>query len=466
MKKPLSFPARLALVILSGTLIPFCFPPYGYWPLLLIALPALLFATTDTKPRRAFYLGLTQGVIAYASSLYWLYNVFSVVAISLFVILGLFTALFCLLFNSASKQTTNTTLRTLLAATLWTAIEFYRSELFILRFPWITPGSALGPTLLSPVVGVYGTTFLIVAAAAAFLSRKTLPLAGFLALCVICLGIFHPVRLEPDAGKSFAVTVVQNEGCDLQTYAKMTRTALKDSPNLIIWPECAVPYDVREFPDEFTSLTTLCGEMEAILIIGTQTKIGLGAANWHNTALILDKKGVVGEYYKARPVHFFDDGIPGDNFTPTQTILGRVGTPICFDNDYTEVTQKMASLGAEFFAAPSFDAISWSVTQHLQHGLLFRLRAAETGRWIACAASSGASQFIDPNGNVHTSIPPMETGIKTYRIASRDGKTLFVRAGWLFPWLTLIATGFFLAFAAIKGIMKKAKDNPPDTQTT
>ena len=72
-----------------------------------------------------------------------------------------------------------------------------------------------------------------------------------------------------------------------------------------------MPYDVRKNLDDFATLTNLCAEMDAVLVVGTQTAVGPRDRDWHNTALILDTRGVLGEYYKARPVHFFNDGIPG-----------------------------------------------------------------------------------------------------------------------------------------------------------
>lgn len=165
-------PARIALALVSASLVPLCFPPFGWWPLVLPVFALLLLATTNTTPRRAFYLGLVQGTVGYGGALCWLFHIFAQGAIPLFGIIALFTGLFCLLFNYFEKRTYPHLLKVLLAATLWTAIEFYRSELFVLRFPWITPGSAMGPTFLSPILGVYGATFLVVAAAAVHIDNR------------------------------------------------------------------------------------------------------------------------------------------------------------------------------------------------------------------------------------------------------------------------------------------------------
>jgi len=116
-----------------------------------------------------------------------------------------------------------------------------------------------------------------------------------------------------------------------------------------------------------------------------------------------------------------------------------LGVLVCFDADYTELARRTVAAGADFLVVPSFDAASWSETQHLQHGALFRLRAAENGRWLACAASSGASQIIDPHGNVRNHLPLMTQGIMTGKITPSGERTFYNRFGWLFPWFTVAA---------------------------
>ena len=142
---------------------------------------------------------------------------------------------------------------------------------------------------------------------------------------------------------------------------------------------------------------------------------------------------------------------------PVHTAGGAFATPICFDCDYTDVVRKMVKLGAEYLAIPSYDAESWSANQHLQHALLFRLRAEENARWLACAASSGVSQIIDPHGNVRGSRPPMETGVLTYRIGNSNRLTMFTRVGWLFPWLTLGCLAILLICAVIARVTQSTR---------
>ena len=44
----------------------------------------------------------------------------------------------------------------------------------------------------------------------------------------------------------------------------------------MVWPEYAVPYDVRQHPADFAALTNLCAELNSVLVAGTKTVIGSG----------------------------------------------------------------------------------------------------------------------------------------------------------------------------------------------
>ena len=97
---------------------------------------------------------------------------------------------------------------------------------------------------------------------------------------MMCLGLFHPGRIEPDEEESITVTVVQSEDCILESYVKLTRTAKGEFPGLIVWPEYSLPYDVRENKGRFSILKNLCSEMDAVLVVGTKTIVGSGDKDW------------------------------------------------------------------------------------------------------------------------------------------------------------------------------------------
>ena len=431
---------RIFLSALGAGLIPFSFPPFALWPLCLASLALLFFAIRGTNPRPAFYLGLFYGFTAYGLSLRWFFEIFAVMAPILFLILGFFVGLFCALIQWLRLLNVPSVARGILAATLWTGIEFYRCELFFLQFPWITPGSSVGPTWVTPLIGVYGMTFLVALAMFAITQKDSRRFGGFMTVCLLTFGFLRPpaVQISSDSERLIRVKMVQSESGYLPKFIHLSKT--EGEADWIIWPEYALAYDVRQLPKEMDQLRQLSKEQNAVMTLGTQTVVGPGEREWRNTALTLNNETILGEYYKARPVHFFNDGIAGTKFDPIPTAFGKVGTPVCFDGDGSEIIRKIAQNGAEFFIAPIYDSASWTELQHLQHAALFRIRAAETGRWFACAASSGVTQIIDPHGNTVAQLPMMRDGVLWGNVELIQGQTFYTTVGWVFPWATLIGS--------------------------
>ena len=149
-------------------------------------------------------------------------------------------------------------------------------------------------------------------------------------------------------------------------------------------------------------------------------------------------------------MHFFNDGIAGTQYVPISTPFGNVGTPVCFDGDGSEIIRKIAQNGAELFITPIYDSASWTELQHLQHAALFRIRAAETGRWFVCAASSGVTQIIDPHGNTVAQLPMMRDGVLTGNVELLKARTFYTTVGWVFPWVTLIGSVVVVLFGVCR----------------
>jgi apolipoprotein N-acyltransferase len=206
----------------------------------------------------------------------------------------------------------------------------------------------------------------------------------------------------------------------------------------VVWPEYAVPYDIRADKAYWEAVQELCRDRGITLTFGTQRHPEDGSG-WRNIALTLDPSGVRGEHTKVHPVHFFNDGIAGSSAVPVETVHGKIGTPICFDCDYEGVVRRMTSVGAELFIVPVMDAESWTARQHDQHAELFRIRACENGRWMFVCATSGVSQIIDAKGQVHGRLGAMFDGTLVGSLKKEKRLTFYTRFGWLTPWAVLVA---------------------------
>lgn len=407
------------------------------------SLMALFLCVRDLRFATAFRLGTLYGFVLYGISLSWLWQIFSTPAIALWLILALFCGSACALIGWAGARGKNTSWYPLYVAMVWTAVEYFRCEWFALRFPWMTAGTAMGPLALTPWIGVYGVTFVVSLLAAQGLTlRQSVRAWGICSLLAVLLLI--PIKKVPPvtAAEGIPVMAVQSENCDFFTYYDRSKESdFRDG--IILWPEYSSFEDSREAKwgreqrTGLSMLTELAREKNSVIILG-QSRDEDG--KHFNEALVVDATGILGSHDKNRPVHFMNDGTPGTTAKPVQTRFGWIGTPICFDNDYTEVSRRMAAAGAQVFLAPSMDAQPWTARQHWQHAELFRLRAAETGRWYVVCATSGVTQRIGPDGRRHEQLPLMEDGILRTHVGIRSQQTAYVQLGWMLPHLITGAT--------------------------
>lgn len=437
-----SFPARCGLAVAGGALAAAAYPPLDVGWLVFPALACLLVALRGERGLRALAVGYLFGMSVFGIGLSWLANLFGPMALSLWCVLAMFPVGFALLHARAEAHGWCGWKLALFAAANWTAWEFVRGELFHLRFPWMTTGLALSPNRLLPWVGVYGVGFLVMLAVALFVfGWGTRRLAGHLPALGLLAGVLvSTIPAPPEAPGEGAISAagIQLEGVSLGEFLAATRE-LPDDVRYVVWPEIAVPYDIRARKRDWQQVLDLCRERDITLTFGTKRTPAGPSGPWHNIALTVDADGVRGEHNKVHTVHMFDDGVAGTEALPVATRFGRIGTPVCFDCDYQDVVRRMTAAGAETFMVPFLDAIPWGRKQHIQHAELFQARACENGRWIFACGTSGVSQAIDPNGRVVSDLGFEEQGSFTGTVGKNDRLTFFTRAGWVGPWLALAA---------------------------
>lgn len=456
---------RLLLSIGSAVLAILVFPPIGWSAFAVVAWVPLLFALRGAEPAHGFYFGLLHGGIFYGVTMAWLAKVFvgaQQMVVPLVLIMALFTAFFARGYAVAQRRYGPGWAAALFASCWWLALEFYRSEIFYLKFPWMTPGVGLGPTWISPLIGVSGASFLLILAAALVGQKKRHSLTGAVLMAVL-LGsaVWQSTRDVPLGSDPVKITAVQSEVADIDNYIELSKLASGEQPaDVILWPEYALPFELRKDVRASRKLFQFAETMGAYVVLGTHS--AAPDEGWRNTAMTVDARGFVGEHYKNHTVHFFDDGVPGTESKAVATAHGKVGTPICFDCDYQDVIRRMTADGAEFFAIPSMDAIHWGEQEHYQHAELFRHRAAENGRWLAVAATSGVTQILDPNGKRVKSIPIIEEGALSGEIGRVTELTLYTRIGWLFPWVVMVAGALWMIVLFLQGLVERFTKGSPE----
>ncbi len=475
-QQTLPFGRRLLFGCGAGVLLALCFPPVGLYALLPLCLGALLGLLRGVTLRQAFYIGIGFGTAWFCGDLFWIARLFGPAALSLCVILALFPALYAVLYVWLRTRLPRVPVW-LLAPLLWTGIEYYRSELFVLKFGWLGLGYGVvnAPLLayFASWFGCYGLSFVIVLLGAVLLAmftsetgvpqrRKALwrvapVLAVWLAVCLIPLP-------APSPSHPLHVRLVQANSEDEDSFYRLSRPpvglsanlsangsanvpadtstgALADVPaDIIVWPEYSFYSDPNRTLKLWPKIKRIAQENHAYLLFGAKDQFDpKDEAGFRNTAFLLAPNGdVIGRHVKNHPVHFIRDGVAGTQARAIPTALGRLGVAICFDMDYPDVARRLAQDGAVVFLVPNDDPPEWGPVQRVQHRLLFQMRAVECGRWLGRADVAGGTSVAAPTGQEIARIGTTQPAALDALLGRETGRTLFVRGGWRFGQICLL----------------------------
>jgi apolipoprotein N-acyltransferase len=357
--------------------------------------------------KRAFYFGLVTGFLCYAPQLFFFWKIFSMAAIVLWLVLafwiGLFTAIVCGAIRRWGK-----TKAMWLVPIIWTGTEYFRSELYYLKFSWLNVGYALQ----FPICGMYGSGFFVFGILAIIVNwfsiidcfnkkrtRKELAIIFFVIFILLfLLALFIPAAA---AGKRKATRIplslagIQMEFPSENILTEALDGALKQNTNAQIFVLSEYTLD-GGVPD---SLKNWCRTNARYLIVGGKDVVTNQI--YYNTAFVVGTNGeVIFKQAKSVPIQFFDDGLPAQKQEVWDSPFGKIGICICYDLSYTRVTDKLIEQGAQLLIVPTMDVSEWGKHEHELHSRVSPVRAAEYGISIFRLASSGISQAVSGSGNV------------------------------------------------------------------
>ena len=383
--------------------------------------------------RQAFYVGLAIGLGVFVPQMGFLWTIFQAAAIPLWLILALFHAAFLLLLNRVNFRL-GTKWAVILAPVLWCGIEYFRSEVWWLRFAWFTAGSVFYDSvfLFLPFAGIYGVGLTVMAFCGACsyawnARRRKLRLAILAATTLILL--YHSLpslmadrRNRPTtkvAGLQLEFPAVPDVLAGLDKLAKTHPDA-----DLLMLSE----YTFADVPPP-PSVKAWCQRNGKWLVVGGKQPIETGSRRgdeaesptnaplrlltsaatkerFYNTAFVISTNGeVVFTQVKSRPIQFFADGEPAPSQRVWDSPWGKLGIAICYDASYRQVTDELIRQGAVALLIPTMDVEQWGEYQHGLNARMARLRAAEYRVPIFRVASSGISQIIDRTGREIATAP-------------------------------------------------------------
>ena len=438
--RALTLKQRAPLFIVLGFLQALCFPPVGMAFLLPLCVAAFLVLLSGLDIKWAFRLGLLYGLAWSICDLFWFTNIFGAAAISLWVIIAFFPGFFAGLFVWLRKRLPQIPF-CLLAALLWTGVEYYRSEPFVLNFGWLGLSYAVVNDHLlarfASCIGCYGVTFLCalcagIIAQSVIQGRRSWPyVAGAYASFLILYAIPLPApRLE----HPLRVRLVQAPSEDDEDQFRLSQPTPGSPIDIILWPEYSFVSDPMRQPRTRAQLVEVARKNNAYLLFGAKDEFNPNDyKEFRNTAYMLDRAGnLVGTHVKNHTVHFFADGDRGTDSKAILTDLGMLGVGICFDMDYADVARRLTQDGAEVLLVPNNDPPNWGRAQRIQHRAMFQMRALECGRWLARADVAGGTSVALPSGVELIRVNTTGAAKLDVTVSRLTYRNLFIRGGWMF----------------------------------
>ena len=522
------------LPLLSALLLSLSFPKFELQILIFFALVPLFFSLKDEKSSaQIFQKVIFFGVLHYVILLYWI--VYTLIKygqiplpVSIFLLLllsaylSLYWVLFFLLLNFLNLLGHPTFWKGFLASLIFVSIEFLRSVL-LTGFPWGLIGYPLTnfPTLLqiADLLGIWGLSLVVFLINYFFYFvfervgnyqhlRKgfylDLLFFGVLigAFLIYGQGSFNLWKRTLETSREvLRVSLLQGNipqelkearetEISLKTYENLTLQSLKDFPDLIVYPETALPF---YFPYEKEPSLKFLATLEKVKAYSEDLKISPPAIIFgtfrvsfeknpplvHNSLLVWNGKEIEDLYDKEKLVPF-GEYVPLAQYFPFLkkiSVVSDIIKPgisknlqfklkekkmevlplICFESAFPQILVKRLKSGGDLVVIATNDAWFDKTSAPYQHFQMAIVRAVEGRRFVLQAANTGITGIIDPLGRVIKKSDLEREEIVSGEIKLLHKKTPFVKIGYLFPIFSLFVTFLLLITKFYAYFILKAK---------
>ncbi len=523
--KPANKSVAYILAILSSFLL-FAASP-GSWSVSWIAwigLIPLIIACHDKTPLNGAKIGFVCGLTYHLLLLYWIVIVLgrygglplwlSIPAlIGLAAYMGGYIAIFsaCLAWASGKVNLV------WFAPIAWVGLDYIRGWLFT-GFPWQDLGYSqfehINHIQFADLTGHFGITFILVlvnsllvkliflkqkkttSSAISFAANYVMPI---MLICVISIYNYwqrQQIQLQISDSPTATIAVVQGnidqsqkwqpalQKQAIDTYLSLSEKVKKNSkPDLIIWPETALPFFTDSNP-LFNKITSSLDDSGPALLTGAPNFIlptDKHDIRYYNSAFLLsdskEHKIALQQYSKQHLVPFgeyipFNEYLP-DSIRPLVESMGnfsagaeakplhlkqlQLGILICYESIFPELARIRSKLGANLLVNLTNDAWYGKSSAPWQQLSMVVFRAIENRRSLARSANTGISCFINPLGQIFKASPLFETFQASHRLPLVSSSTFFTDYGHLFAKICLITLSLILLYGNIRSSQMGSK---------
>lgn len=510
---------NIILSLLTGITIALALPPCKCGFLAYVALIPFFLLLENKSIGEAFRWGYVSGFCIAAACIFWIGWVTMPGLFGVLLIWPLFIALYALM--HAFLLQAHSLFAYVLLPFVWTTIEYLQAHTE-LAFPWLHLGYTQSYYLpliqYAEITSIYGVSFWIVLLNVLFLllwkNRRNFKTAMAISVVVLLLylaPLTYGMAVLDDAksDKRLKISLIQgnrdpNEkwNGDVQesnytVYAQLTQGILDEQPDLVIWPETAMPFYLRSERAYLQRIHQLFDSTGTHLLTGAIDYEFLqdGSYEHFNSAMMIEPYYYTMQRYAKMKLVPFSEKVPYKNYFPFNVLkdllwdlglgdyaLGkeigilqgrfrstmheipraqinrtpydyRTAVAICYESVFPNHVRQYVNMGADFLIIITNDAWFGKTSGPFQHAQMAVFRAIENRREIARCANTGISCFINKYGAVRHSTPLFQQATVTDFVQLYENKTFYTRHGDVFALFATLVSCLCLCAALVKKIM-------------
>jgi len=238
----------------------------------------------------------------------------------------------------------------------------------------------------------------------------------------------------------------------IDTYKRLSLSVLPASPDIIVWPETALPFIFNYDKNLTQDVISFQKESGTYLLLGSM--VAKDADRLTNSAVLLSPDGEItsvydkihlvpyGEYVPLRKFFPFiekitagiGDFLPGKDPAVMQTPFAKIGNLICYEIIFPGLVREFVDNGANALVTITNDAWFGRTAAPYQHFSMAVFRAVENRVPVVRAANTGISGFIDNRGRIINKSDIFVEAAMTEAISAGNEKSFYTKHGDVFAW--------------------------------
>ncbi|HBI38494.1 MAG: apolipoprotein N-acyltransferase [Spirochaetes bacterium GWF1_31_7] len=347
----------------------------------------------------------------------------------------------------------------------------------------------LGISLISMIILLFNATFAFLYDRFSMNKSLTLPLTLLCSLLLIVAGlnfygskrILHIETLSNKANsKSIALIQGNNSGLDkrdpdrsrnmIRDYNALTKTILNEKPDLVVWPESAIP---MWFSDDIFDFSSIKHFNRVPLLLGTlYRQYTENSYKIFNSLILIDENNNKKDIYFKNKLLPFTEDVPFDFLDFIMPLIGlkeftagdgprilssgeiNAAVNICYEAiipDYIRKSIKIKDSKANVIINATNDSWFGKTIEPEMHLRISSIRSIENRRYLVRVTCTGYSVVVNALGHIEYRSGLYVPEAHVHKVPLLEIDTVYQNGGWLFVYIFgLILFALLLIIVLIK----------------